>query len=48
MAGGETLYGLARKYYGDGGRWSAIAEANGISEGDTLRVGQTLRIPAGP
>ncbi len=45
VAGGDTLYAIARRYYGDGSRWSRIAEANGLSEGDALRVGRTLRIP---
>ena len=42
---GDTLYALSRRYYGNGGRWSAIAEANGLSEGDPLVVGSSLRIP---
>lgn len=42
---GETLYALAKRYYGSGGRWRTIADANGLSEGDALPVGTTLRIP---
>ena len=45
VAGGETLFSLAKRYYGDGSRWQRIASANGLAEDDTLKVGLTLRIP---
>ena len=45
VSGGDTLFALAKRYYGSGTQWTRIAEANGLSEGDPLRVGQSLRIP---
>ena len=47
LAPGDTLYGLARRYYGDSGRWRAILEANRdrISDPDRILVGQELVIP---
>jgi peptidoglycan lytic transglycosylase D len=39
---GETLKGLARRY---GVSVQALREANGLSEGSTLRAGLALRIP---
>ncbi len=43
----DTLYGLARMYYGDQTRWQEIYEANRsmISAPDSIRVGQRLLIP---
>ena len=43
----DTLYGLARMYYGDEGRWKEIYEANQaeISDPNLIRVGQRLLIP---
>ncbi len=43
----ETLYGLARTYYGDHHRWKAIYEANRstISDPNSIQVGQRLLIP---
>lgn len=37
-----TLWGLAKKYYGNGEEWKRIAEANGISDPKKLREGQIL------
>ena len=45
VEGGDTLYSLSRRYYGDGGRWREIAGANGLAEEDPLSVGEVLRIP---
>jgi cell wall-associated NlpC family hydrolase len=42
---GDTLWSLARRY---GTTPAAIARANGMSEEDTLRLGQVLRVPADP
>jgi nucleoid-associated protein YgaU len=42
---GDTLYSLARRYYGDGKRFRDIAEANGLDPADPLPVGKELRIP---
>ncbi|MBQ0039710.1 MAG: LysM peptidoglycan-binding domain-containing protein [Treponema sp.] len=41
---GDTYYSIARKY---GVKVSEIYSANGLSESDTLKVGQTLKIPSG-
>ena len=50
VVSGDTLSGLATKYYGSGSRenWMAIYEANKEEIGDNpslIRVGQVLRIP---
>ena len=42
---GDTLYGIAQRWLGDGNRWREIAAANpGITPGN-LQPGQTLRLP---
>ncbi len=43
----DTLYGLARRYYGDARRWRDIYEANRnvIRDPNQIRVGQRLLIP---
>ena len=43
----DTLYGLARVYYGDQRRWKDIYEANRaeISNPNLIKVGQNLLIP---
>ncbi len=46
IAAGETLAGLAGRYYGDVDRWPLIAEANGIDDPRDLQVGSRLTIPA--
>jgi tetratricopeptide (TPR) repeat protein len=45
---GDTLTKIASKFYGDGGSWEPIFEANrdSLSSPSSLRVGQTLVIPA--
>ena len=45
VAHGDTLYALAKRYYGDGGKFRRIAEANGLDPEEPLRVGVELRIP---
>lgn len=43
---GDTLWDLAKQYYGDGQKWRMILDANpGIKERDLL-IGSTLKIPA--
>lgn len=42
---GETLWGIAKRYYGNGSRYPEIAKANNISNPDIIRVGQKLIIP---
>jgi nucleoid-associated protein YgaU len=43
---GDTLSGLAQKYYGDGSKWEKILEANRSVSYTNLRPGQKLTIPA--
>lgn len=42
---GETLYAIARHYYGDKRAARRIIEANHIPDSDCITVGQKLRIP---
>lgn len=44
---GETLYHVAKRYYGDGEKWRAIRDANTdlVGDGGQVRVGARLRIP---
>jgi proteasome lid subunit RPN8/RPN11/LysM repeat protein len=44
VAAGDSLSGIARRFYGDGARWPQIAEANGI-DGDLIAPGATLVLP---
>lgn len=41
---GDTLIRIARSVYGDERMWREVARINGI-EGETIRVGQVLRLP---
>jgi len=47
VAGGDTLSGIANKYYGDANRWPIIFEANRhqLQDPDHIFPGQVLRIP---
>jgi len=45
VAPGDGLFALAKRYYGDGSRFRAIAEANGLDPDAPLKVGSELRIP---
>jgi YD repeat-containing protein len=42
---GDTLESIALAQWGDASFWYLIADANGLSAGDTLVAGQTLRLP---
>ncbi|WP_005034643.1 Ig-like domain repeat protein [Holophaga foetida] len=42
---GESLESIALNAYGDASLWYLIAEANGLSSNQDLRVGQVLTIP---
>ncbi|VVT01703.1 5'-nucleotidase C-terminal domain-containing protein [Hoeflea sp. EC-HK425] len=46
IAAGDTLWDLARTYYGDATMWTKIAEANPSATAKDLVVGETLSIPA--
>lgn len=41
---GDTLYNIAKKYYGDGSRYMEIAEKNGIANPDLILDGQELKL----
>lgn len=42
---GDTLFGLAERFYGDGRRFRAISTINGIVDPNRISVGQELLIP---
>ncbi|MCE5291085.1 MAG: LysM peptidoglycan-binding domain-containing protein [Nocardiaceae bacterium] len=42
---GDTLWAIAEKFYGDGGRYPEIAAASGIDNPDVINVGQVVTIP---
>jgi nucleoid-associated protein YgaU len=48
VVSGETLSGIAKKYYGDANKYPAIFEANRpmLKHPDKIYPGQSLRIPA--
>ena len=45
VVSGDTLWGIAKKYYGNGNRYPEIAKANNISNPNLIHVGQKLLIP---
>ena len=50
VVAGETLWGIASIYYGDGSSWQELARANGISTSSAkpLVIGMKLAVPAQP
>ncbi|PEJ57395.1 hypothetical protein CN692_13355 [Bacillus sp. AFS002410] len=42
---GDTLWDLARKYYGDPYKWKSIASLNGVKNPRKLQIGKVLRLP---
>ena len=42
---GDTLWGLAVKYYGDGSLYTILAEVNNISNPRTIQNGTIIKIP---
>lgn len=42
---GDTLYDISNRYYGSGIYYDDIAEYNGISNPDQIKVGDTIRLP---
>lgn len=42
---GDTLWDIAKEYYGDGGRYEEIAQANNITNPNLIHPGQNLVIP---
>ena len=47
VAAGDSLSKIAKKLYGDGGKWKRIFEANRdiIKNPDLIHPGQVLKIP---
>lgn len=45
VAKGDTLYSIAKKELGSGGRWKEIASLNGLDNGQ-VKVGQRLKMPS--
>ncbi len=43
---GDCLWNLAKKYYGDGSKYTVLAKANNISNPNLIYTGDTLTIPA--
>ena len=48
VVAGDTLSGIAKKYYGDASKYPRIFEANRdqLNDPDKIQVGQTLKIPS--
>lgn len=42
---GDTLSGLAYRFYGDWRLWRAIADRNGIVDARTIAIGTRLLVP---
>ena len=42
---GDSLFSIARKFYGDGEKYAQLASYNGLTNPNVLEVGQVLRIP---
>lgn len=42
---GDTLWAIAKRYYGNGNRYPEIARANNIANPDIIHIGQKLLIP---
>jgi len=43
---GQSLWEIAEDVYGDGFQWTKIAQANNITDPNSIEEGQTLTIPA--
>lgn len=48
VVNGDSLFSIAKKYYGDGSTWKRIRDANPdrVSETGVVRTGVTLKIPS--
>jgi nucleoid-associated protein YgaU len=45
VVSGDTLWAIAERFYGDGGKYQVIADASGVSNPDLIYPGQVLTIP---
>lgn len=45
VAAGDTMWAIARKFYGDGTLCWALAAYNGVKNANVIRPGQTLQVP---
>ncbi len=45
VVSGDTLWAIAERFYGDGGKYPRIAEASGVANPDLIHPGQVLTIP---
>lgn len=43
---GEAPWSMAQKFYGNGAEYTKILEANGLQEGENIKPGDVLKIPA--
>jgi len=41
---GETLWGIATRYYGDGTKWKELADRNGVADPRQLPIGKVLSL----
>ena len=41
---GDTLWGIACRFYGDGSKWGTIAKKNGVADPRKLPVGKVLTL----
>ena len=42
---GDNLSHIAKRFYGDANKYTAIAKANGISDPNKIQAGQELKLP---
>lgn len=45
VVAGDTLWGIAQRFLGDGNQWPALAAANGVDDPTLLQIGQVLQVP---
>ncbi|KZS73496.1 lectin [Mycobacterium kansasii] len=45
VVSGDTLWGIAERFYGDGNKYQALVDANAIPNPDLIHPGQVLTIP---
>ena len=45
VVAGDTLFNIAKQFYGDGNRYPELAKANNITNADHIEVGQVITIP---